>query len=73
MFFMCWSHIMFALGPRGGFCLEEQSLVCMLEALKLNCVVFVVRGLSQQRNSVFLPVYFFETCNYRSQISFGSQ
>jgi hypothetical protein len=36
MFFMygCWSYIsyiMFALGPRGGFCLEDvPSLVCML-------------------------------------------
>ncbi len=40
---------MFALGLRGAFCLEVgQSLVCMLEALKLNCVVIVLRGLSQQ-------------------------
>ncbi len=34
--------IMFVWVLRGGFSLEDgQSMVCMLEAFKLNCVMFV--------------------------------
>ncbi len=30
-----------ALGPRGGFCLEDDQSMIFMQALELNCVVFV--------------------------------